>query len=247
MAEIGLDFDGVLLDFSSSEQHEAAYLKLNPDGVVPTLVDDGMVVVESSLILEYLDRHYNGGDLMPKERVLETQARHWLLRTLSVHAAINTLTFSTAGRDKTLASKTPEQISEAIMKMPDPVAQIKRRDLLEHGLGSVYVAQACGQLKRTFTDMDAALEVSDWITGPVFGIADIALLSYIDRLERLGFAGLWDGSTPRIGAWLARMQARPSYEAAIGAYVSAQAAAETRQSGEVYWPDLQRLWTASGT
>jgi glutathione S-transferase len=37
------------------DQNEPAYLKLNPNGVVPTLVHDDTPIVESSLILYYLD------------------------------------------------------------------------------------------------------------------------------------------------------------------------------------------------
>ena len=37
------------------DQHEPAYLKLNPNGVVPTLIHDGEPIAESSLILYYID------------------------------------------------------------------------------------------------------------------------------------------------------------------------------------------------
>lgn len=244
LAEMGLDYQSEIVDFSKSEQHGTAYLQLNPDGVVPTLIDDGFVVVESSLILEYLDQYYNGGMLMPSDRTLATTARHWLLRTLSVHAAINTVTFSTGARDQILASKTPEQITASIAKMPDPVAQIKRTDLLTHGLSSIYVSQALGQLQRTFTDMEKALVQQSWITGPAFGIADIALLSYIDRLDRLGFSGLWGDENAPISGWLARMKARPSYDTAISQHIPLAVADKTRQAAGAYWPEVQRLWTA---
>ena len=48
------------------DQNEPAYLKLNPSGVVPTLVHDGHPVVESSLILYYLDEVFPAPPLMPK-------------------------------------------------------------------------------------------------------------------------------------------------------------------------------------
>lgn len=243
LAEIGLDYTSETLDFATSEQHGAAYLRLNPDGVVPTLIDDDLVVVESSLILDYLDRTHNNGALTPTDRVASTKAAQWLLRTLAIHAAINTLTFSTANRDQILAKKTQAEIAAAIAKMPDPGAQLKRADLLKNGLASPYVEQAFGQLQRCFADMDQALSAQYWITGPAFGIADIALLSYIDRLERLGFAGLW-AATPRIGAWLARMQARPSYDTAIKSQISEAATKSTREGGAAHWPEVSRLWAA---
>ena len=55
IAEKGLDFEGHLLDLGAKEQLDPEYLKLNPNGVVPTLVHDEVVITDSSVICEYLD------------------------------------------------------------------------------------------------------------------------------------------------------------------------------------------------
>ena len=52
LARKGIPFTSHLLDLSKGEQHAPAYLALNPHGVVPTLVHDGAVVLESTLINE---------------------------------------------------------------------------------------------------------------------------------------------------------------------------------------------------
>lgn len=124
LAELGLQYDSEVLDLQAGDQFTPSYLALNPDGVVPTLIDDDLVIVESSLIIEYLDRSYDGGRLMPKDRAGETRARLWLLRCLDVHAAVNTLTFATVGRDRILASKSAEEIESDLLRMPGAVAQM---------------------------------------------------------------------------------------------------------------------------
>src|SRR6202051_2891798 len=48
------------------DQNDPAYMKLNPNGVVPTLVHDGNVILESSLILYYIDEAFPDPPLMPK-------------------------------------------------------------------------------------------------------------------------------------------------------------------------------------
>ena len=186
MAEIGLDYDSQTLGLQKGDQHDADYVALNPDAVVPTLIDGDLVLVESSLILEYLDREYNDSRLTSSGRVAEAAARHWLLKCLAIHDAINSLTFSTALRSRTLASKSAEEIAASLARMPDTVKSLKRKDLLETGLDSVHVEQSLRILRRTFTEMEAALKHSGWMSGPDIGISDIALVSYIDRLERLG-------------------------------------------------------------
>ncbi len=57
------------------DQFDLGYLKLNPSGVVPTLVHDGNVVVESSLILYYLDEAFAEPPLMPKTPLLRHRVR----------------------------------------------------------------------------------------------------------------------------------------------------------------------------
>ena len=58
LLEIGATHELKLVDFESGAQREPAYLRLNPQGVVPTLVIDGRAMVESAAILMMLaDRH----------------------------------------------------------------------------------------------------------------------------------------------------------------------------------------------
>ena len=242
MAELGLDYDSEVLDLQKGDQFDPDYMALNPDAVVPTLVDNGLVIVESSLILEYLDREYNGRQLMPSETGKEVAARHWLLRTVAVHAAINTLTFSTAMRRKILAEKSKEQIAASLAKMPDPVMRKKRQDLFDKGLASPYLAQALMYLRRTFEDMAAALVDGSWVSGSEFGIVDIALIAYLDRLDHLCFDGLWKSRYPALGDWLACMRARPSYETGIASHIPAGATEAYRKGGSAAWPELERLW-----
>ena len=55
LAEKSLPWDGVYVDILRGDQFDPAYVKLNPKAVVPTLVHDGKVIVESTVICEYLD------------------------------------------------------------------------------------------------------------------------------------------------------------------------------------------------
>ena len=58
LLEIGAPHELKLVDFEAGAQRDPAYLKMNPQGVVPTLVIDGRVMVESAALLMMLaDRH----------------------------------------------------------------------------------------------------------------------------------------------------------------------------------------------
>jgi glutathione S-transferase len=57
----GLAFKEHKLDLFAGDQLQQGYLKLNPNGVVPTLVHDGAPVIDSSAIMEYLEEVFPDG------------------------------------------------------------------------------------------------------------------------------------------------------------------------------------------
>ena len=74
LKEKGLEVKEHLLTLRG-DQHDPAYRKLNPNGVVPTLVHDGKPIIESSLILYYLDDAFPEPPLMLREPLLRHRAR----------------------------------------------------------------------------------------------------------------------------------------------------------------------------
>jgi glutathione S-transferase len=244
LAEKQLEWLGHPLSLPAGEQFKPDYLKINRNGVVPTLIDDGIVISESSIILEYIDDLSAHNPLMPQDRQRQAATKLWLLRCLEIHAAINTMTFSTANRDKILATKSTEEIAASIAKMPNMKAAQKRADLLANGLESSYVENDFQILELLFDDMQEALEKTDWLMGDDYSMADTALLSYIDRLERLGMAGLWEEDTPMVGKWLHASRLRPSYAAGVDQYIGSKEAQSMREAGGKQWPDVKRLWEA---
>jgi glutathione S-transferase len=92
--EKGLAYERVTLNLARKEQKQPEFLKLNPYGKVPVLIDDGKVLFESCIINEYLDEKYPGPALRPKDPYLRARGRilvdyalrylhepYWTLRT----------------------------------------------------------------------------------------------------------------------------------------------------------------------
>jgi glutathione S-transferase len=242
LAEKKLDWDSCLIDLQKGEQFSPEYLRLNPNGVVPTLDHDGFIVIESTIILQYIDALNGDTPLMPIEIKARTSTLLWLLRCIDIHAAINTMTFSTVGRQQIMKMKTVQDIEDSIKKMPNPGAAAKRRDLIKNGMASSYLAGGFYTLYRMFADMRKALDQNEWITGAAYGLADTALTAYIDRLDRLGFSGLWEGDFQEVGEWLDACRARPSYALATDAFINPAEAGKTRTTGEKIWPEVKKKW-----
>lgn len=243
-AEKGLNWNSELLSLPKGEQHSPEYLKINPNGVVPTLIDDGNTILESSVILEYIDELPSTISLMPDEKVAKFLTKIWLLRTLDIHAAINTMTFSTVGRQGILASNTTEEIAKSIAKIPNPSAAKKRKNLIDNGVNSSHLFGAFYTLSRMFDDMQLALEKTTWLAGDNFSLSDVALIAYVDRLDRLSMAGLWEERTPLVGKWLEAARKRPSYAKAMDPFVNPDAAEKMRSTGKEIWPQVSERWGA---
>lgn len=244
LAEKQLPWESVHLDLSKGEQSDPDYLLLNPEGVVPTLVDEGLVLRESSVIAEYLDQLSAANRLAPVQPQAAAAMHLWLMRTIDIHAAINSVTFATLMRRKQLEDSTPEEVEARIAKFPNPQIRSKRRDLYANGVNSSYVAGALFTLRRMFEDMARSLQNADWLTDGRYGLSDIALIAYVDRLDRLSLSGLWAERYPAVETWLRANRARPSYQTAIGGLIPRDLAEQTRQAGHAAWPDIRELWDA---
>lgn len=108
--ELGLEYETKSVDISGGENKTEAFLKLNPNGKVPVLVDDGFSVFESFAINQYLAEKYlpelAGKDL--QERALVAQWNCWTLANLADPFMTLILQYyrKTPDNDDILAAKT---------------------------------------------------------------------------------------------------------------------------------------------
>jgi glutathione S-transferase len=75
LAEKGIECERVMVDLRAGDQHRAEYLKINPHGLVPTLLVDGTPIYESSAIIEYLEEIVPEPPLLPMEPLSRARAR----------------------------------------------------------------------------------------------------------------------------------------------------------------------------
>ncbi|MEM9681749.1 MAG: glutathione S-transferase family protein [Pseudomonadota bacterium] len=93
-AEAGLEYDREDVGGPFGRNDEPEYLALNPNGLVPTVIDDGFVMWESNAILRYLATKYaSGTDIWPDDLQVRAEADKWMDWQLSVVAAMITPIF----------------------------------------------------------------------------------------------------------------------------------------------------------
>ena len=221
LEEKGLAFEGEILDLQRGDQHRADYAKLNPNEVVPTLIHDGKVLIESTLIIEYLDEAFPNPPLMPADPVLRHQARLFMKKIDDyLHAACSTITFATANR-KVLIQKSPEELAAHLAKIPNPDYRERQRLSISQGLAAPHVAQALKNYDKYIGEMEEALDTHPYLAGAQYTLADAASTPYIFRAEAIGLDGLWRGRRPKVTEWYQRVRARDSFDRAVMAPISA--------------------------
>ena len=241
LAEKGLAFESRLMDLHKGDQFQPDYLALNPNGVVPTLIHDGQVLIESTVINEYLDEIFAQPPLRPADALGRARMRLWTKREDTIHDAINTMTTAILFRHN-LLQKTPEERAQRYESMPDPAKRLKWKTILDQGLDASYVREALARFAKLFADMERALGAGPWLLGQSFSLADIGFISFFYRLEMLETAGLWQDHFPLVSAWFARCKARGSFQTAIRAYISPAAAAQYEAVSKPCWPQVERVF-----
>jgi len=211
LAEKGLEYESHLMTLRG-DQFDPQYMKLNPNAVVPTLVHEGQVVIESSVILYYLDERFPSPPLMPRDPLQRARVR--MMNKLIdeyVHNSCTILTFATAFRPW-FAGLTGEQIDQRLARSPLKKRTEYKRDVALHGLESKFAREALEHHEKLLKAIDAA--GGGWLAGSDFSLADVAAVPYVLRLELLRLARLWDAH-PGVAAWYKRVLARPSVKQEI--------------------------------
>lgn len=80
LEELSLDYTVKNVDLAAGDQHEPPFLKMNPNGRIPVIVDhdvDGLIIFDSNAILFYLAE--KTGELLPKKGVQRQEVMQWLM------------------------------------------------------------------------------------------------------------------------------------------------------------------------
>jgi len=213
LEEKGLPWTNRLMTLRG-DQFDPAYLKLNPNAVVPTLVHDGFAVIESSVILYYLEECFPEPSLMPAEPKARMTVRLFnKLIDESVHNACTILTFATALRPRFLRMKTGAR-ERYLRSAPSRQRAEYKRDVIEYGLDSKYVRNAIRIHEKLIAAVERSLVQDRYLAGPTVSLADIAVIPYVRRLDLLALSGMWHGAEG-VQDWYERVRARPAVQRAI--------------------------------
>jgi glutathione S-transferase len=206
-----LAFDEVKLDLLAGDQLKPDYLKLNPNGVVPTLDHDGAIIIDSSVIIEYLDEIAPEPECFAPRAPAERAAMRALMRFIDEMpaAAIRVPTFNLAFLPRFQAMSEEEFTAFANAK---PLRREFMLAMGRNGFSTAEMTAALGRLARTLDRMADAIAASGgpWLMGARPSLADVAVMPAIVRMADLGLDKMW-ADKPTIGRWHVAIRAHPAY------------------------------------
>jgi len=184
--ELGIEVEKIEVDLRKGDNRTPEYLKLNPNAKVPVLVDGDLVIWESRAINAYLASKYPEKGLYPADLATRAVIDQW-----SYWQAIH------------LGPAMQRVAFERVLKAA-------------FGRGAADEAVVAAELKNVDQFLDVfeigLADGRDWIAGKL-SLADFALAStFMYRVA----AGLPVAKRPKVDAWIARMEQRPSWQKATG-------------------------------
>jgi glutathione S-transferase len=232
LAEKQIPYDTAEINLFKSEQYDPAYLKINPKGVVPSIVHDGKVAIESTLICEYLDECFREPRLMPADPHGRARMRLWSkMVDEQLFVATASLSFAAMFRER-MRSMSEELRQSRFRNVGDPERGARMKSWYELGVESPYVFQGIAAYEKAFKTMEHDLAAGGpWLLGAELSLADINMMPFVARLDYLGLLDVWTAERPNVQAWWQRAQALPSYIAAIPDILTQDEVAEMRNSG----------------
>jgi len=239
LAEKGLKYESVFIDLQKGEQFAADYMARNPSGVVPTLEDAGSVLIESTLINEYLEDAYPEPALAPRDPVHRHRMRLWCKRIDELHPSCGVATYAIGVRPG-LLKRSAEEVDALVGSIPDPVRRATRRSVVDHGIQAPEFSGAYQAHVRTFTLAEESLSGASFLAGDAFSLADAAFLPYVLRVDHLNLGGLLE-DRPALNDWYQRIQARPSYGSAVAEFLPEAAVAGFRRAGEAVAEEVAQI------
>ena len=241
LAEKELDWTGHHLNLRAADQQQPEYLALNPNGVVPTIRDNGTVVIESTIINEYIDDAFPEPPLRPSDAAGRAQMRLWTKQLDdSLHAATSVVSSCIAFRFQHLDGKTEEELASYLARIPDAAKRERQTENIYKGVDSKFFPAAVRRFDKLLGDMNATLTDCQWLAGDEFSLADVAYTPYAVRLDHLQLKGMWDGR-PHYADWYERLRQRPAFKTAITDWINPGYLEIMTPKGKEAWPHVREI------
>ncbi len=211
-----IEFESIYVDLHKFEQHEPRFVAINPEGQVPVLDHDGVIITHTTVIGEYLEDAFpDAPPLRPADSVGKARMRYWnkfcdehVMNYVSIHGwhrMVGVIARSIEGGE----------FEKLVARIPLHEQREKWRTA-RSGFSEADLANATRKIEVAVDKVERQLAQTPWIAGSMYTLADINFYSMCGMAVQRMFPEMnLEKRAPRLVDWVVRMNARPGVKAAL--------------------------------
>ena len=216
----GIEWESHLVNLSANENFTPWFLGINPRGLVPVLVHDGAVHIESNDIIQYLEKTFPSPKLIPAGH--ENEVAMLLKHEDDLHLDLRTLSFRFV-----FARSGPPKPADALKSYAangsGTVRGSKDRDkeiqiefwerTAREGFTDEATRVSARKFRAEFDALEVRLGQKPYLMGDSVTVLDVAWFIYANRLSLGGYP--FERLHPHVRSWLEKLRARPDFSREI--------------------------------
>ncbi|HZD53692.1 MAG TPA: glutathione S-transferase family protein [Woeseiaceae bacterium] len=229
--EKGISFESHYTDLLEFDQHKPAYVAINPDGTIPTLVHGDALLTESTEMGEYIDAEFEGPPLRPASPIDRWRMRWWGKFLDGYFGPSLSMIGWSVFVGPAVRGKDPEILRRNIERIPLKERRDAWRKAIYNTFGEDELAESGRRVQHGIRVFEAALGERHWFAGESYSLADINAFCMAYALPLMQPAYVNPENTPHLIEWLRRVYARPAIGQAfeLGRTPMAARAVEVRE------------------
>ena len=210
LAEKAVAYQSRYLDLLNFEQHRPEYLRINPEGTIPTLVHGERILTESTPMMEYIDAAFDGPPLTPKGALERWRMRWWMRYFDAYFAPSLSMIGWSIFIGPAVRQRDPQELRAALERIPLESRRVAWRKAMFNEFTAEELEESRRRVMFSIGVLERHLTEHRWIAGDTYSLGDINgfNLGYalpLSQPERCN-----DARTPRILEWLRRIYERPA-------------------------------------
>ena len=216
LKEKGLEFQSVYVDLHKFEQHQPWFVAINPEGQVPVLDHDGIIITHTTVIGEYLEDAFpDAPSLRPADAPGKARMRYWnkfidehFMNFVSMHGWHRFVGVLARSIDTGEFDKLMERI---------PLHEQREKwRTARSGFSATDLANATRKIEVAVDKVEQQLAQTQWLAGSMYTLADINFFAVGGMALHLLFPDMKLAQrAPRLLAWVEAIKARPGVQAAL--------------------------------
>lgn len=216
LKEKGLEFESIYVDLHKFEQHSDWFIELNPEGQVPVLDHDGVLITHTTVINEYLDDAFpDAPQLRPADPVGRARVRYWN-KFIDEHVMNYVSMWGWHRMVGVIARNVESGEFEKLLERIPLHEQREKWRTARSGFSEADLANATRKIELAVDKVQDQLGTSEWIAGDMFTTADVNFYSMCGMMVERMFPEMDVANrAPRLIDWRKRMEARPGVQAAL--------------------------------